>query len=60
MVPTQELVKARQSLLQVMFNLLYTSMWECMDSHIAFIRPRLIFQMMAISLEMNSKGLVLS
>ena len=58
MVPTQELVKARQSLLQVIFNLHHTSMWECIDSHIAFIPPRSIFQRMAISLEINSKGLV--
>ena len=58
MVPTQELVKARQSLRQVIFNLHHTSMWECIDSHIAFIPPRSIFQTMAISLEINSKGLV--
>ena len=58
MVPTQELIKARQSLLQVIFNLHHTRMSECIDSHIAFIPPRSIFQRMAISLEINSKALV--
>ena len=61
MVPTQAIIKASQSLLQVVLvkckiffifdnknnknknSLHYTSMWECMDNHIAFIPSRSIF-----------------
>ena len=53
MVPTQKFIKARQSLLQVLFCT--TLAWECMDNHIPFFPPRSIFKMMAIPVEMNSK-----
>ena len=41
MVPTQELIKARQGLLQVIFCT--TPAGEKVWNHIAFIPPRLIF-----------------
>ena len=37
-----------------------SSMWECMDNHIAFIPRRSIYEIIAIFLEMNSRGPVLS
>ena len=59
MVPTQELIKARQSLLQVTFctTLACENVWTTTSPLFHLVQ---IFYLMAISLEMNSKGLVLS
>ena len=41
MVPTQELIKARQYATGNISQ--YISMWKCMGNHIAFIPPSSIF-----------------
>ena len=60
MVPTQEVIKARHSLLQVIFctTPACENVWTTTSP--LFHAPRSILGMMAIFLEMNSKGLILS